>query len=65
MIMVSWRRTTLQGGIPMMELINIILFLLFIVCSMEIFAMGKQQKRMNATIQELRDDIKKLVNHDR
>ncbi|MGE6752763.1 hypothetical protein ACQKFO_04915 [Rossellomorea sp. NPDC071047] len=49
----------------MMELINIILFLLFIVCSMEIFAMGKQQKRMNATIQELRDDIKKLVNHDR
>ncbi|WP_187443502.1 hypothetical protein [Rossellomorea aquimaris] len=49
----------------MMELINIILFLLFIACSMEIFAMGKQQKQMDATIQELRDDIKKLVNHDR
>ncbi|MGM0851167.1 MAG: hypothetical protein ACQEWI_00895 [Bacillota bacterium] len=49
----------------MMELINIIVFLLFIACSMEIFAMGKQQKQMNETIQELRDDLKKLVNHDR
>ncbi|MGM0839375.1 MAG: hypothetical protein ACQEWE_01510 [Bacillota bacterium] len=49
----------------MMELINIILFLLIIACSMEIFSMGKQQKQMNATIQELREDIKKLVKHDR
>ncbi|WRP04583.1 hypothetical protein U9J35_11700 [Rossellomorea aquimaris] len=48
----------------MMELVNIILFLLFIASSIEIFAMGKQQKQMNATIQELREDLKKLLNHD-
>ncbi|MFC7784034.1 MULTISPECIES: hypothetical protein [unclassified Rossellomorea] len=49
----------------MMELINIIFFLLFIACSIEIFTIGKQQKQMNATIQELRDVLKKLVDQDK